>query len=266
MKDVPWQIRIAERSIKKRDKLRLLDRWLADEPSRTALDVGCAQGILSWYLRKKGGFWASVDEDMANLRAARELLGKDLVRMPQGILPFRSAAFDLVTCLDYLEHIDNDDECLRECRRVLKDGGEIVIVTPRTGRLFLLHRLRTALGMKLEFYGHKREGYSKRELVAKLEAAGFAVVRTKTYSKFVSELIELVLNLVYIKMTSRGPAKKALRDGHIRPSTAGEYEAQSGKLKVYAAVYPLVWLVSRLDVALFFLKGYSIMIQAKKRI
>ncbi|HEX2695302.1 MAG TPA: methyltransferase domain-containing protein [Acidobacteriota bacterium] len=266
MRDVPWQVRIAERSIKKRDKLRLLDKWLAYDPSRTALDIGCAQGILSWYLRKKGGFWASADQDMANLKAAKELLGKGLVRMPEGVLPFRSAAFDVVTCLDYLEHIDNDDECLRECRRVLKDGGEVVVVTPHTGRLFLLNRLRATLGMKLEFYGHKREGYSKKELVAKLEASGFEVVRTRTYSKFASELIELALNLAYIKLTARGPTKQALRDGHIRPSTAEEYDAHSGKLKLYSAVYPLVWLISRLDVFLFFLKGYSIMILARKRI
>jgi 2-polyprenyl-3-methyl-5-hydroxy-6-metoxy-1,4-benzoquinol methylase len=266
MRDIPWQIRIAERSIKKRDKLRLLDKWLAYDPSRTALDIGCAQGILSWYLRKKGGLWAGADEDMASLKAAKELLGKGLVLMPEGVLPFRSAAFDLVTCLDYLEHIDNDDACLRECRRVLKDGGELVVVTPHTGRLFLLHRLRAVLGMKLEFYGHKRAGYSRRGLVSKLEAAGFAVVRTRTYSKFASELIELVLNFAYIKLTSRSPTGIALRDGHIRPSTAEEYQAQSGKLKVYAAVYPLVWLVSRLDVFLFFLKGYSIMVLGKKRI
>jgi len=100
MRDVPWQIRIAEKSIKKRDKLRLLDRWLACDPSRTALDIGCAQGILSWYLRKKGGAWTSADQDMANLKAARELLGKGLVQMSEGILPFRSGAFDLLTCLD----------------------------------------------------------------------------------------------------------------------------------------------------------------------
>ncbi len=264
MKDVPWQVRIAERSIKKRDKLRLVDKWLAFDSSRKALDIGCAQGILSWYLRKKGGLWASADQDMANLKAAKELLGKGLVRMPEGVLPFRSAAFDLVTCLDYLEHIDNDDACLRECRRVLKDGGELVVVTPHAGRLFLLHRLRAVLGMKLEFYGHKREGYSQKELVGKLEAAGFEVVRTRTYSKFASELIELVLNFAYIKLTSRGATKRALRDGHIRPSTAEDYQAQSGKLKVYAVVYPLVWLVSRLDLFLFFLKGYSIMVLARK--
>jgi 2-polyprenyl-3-methyl-5-hydroxy-6-metoxy-1,4-benzoquinol methylase len=266
MRDIPWQIRIVERSIKKKDKLRLLDQWLAFDPSRKALDIGCAQGILSWYLRKKGGFWASADQDMANLKAAKELLGKNLVRMPEGILPFRSAAFDLVTCLDYLEHIDNDDACLRECRRILRDGGELVVVTPHAGRLFLLHRLRAVLGMKLEFYGHKREGYSRKELVGKLEAAGFEVVRARTYSKFASELIELLLNFAYIKLTSRGATGEARRDGHIKPSTAEEYQAQSGKLKVYAAVYPLVRLVSRLDVFLFFLKGYSIMVLAKKRI
>ncbi len=266
MKDVPWQIRIAERSIKKRDKLRLLDKWLTDDSERTALDLGCAQGILSWYLRKKGGVWVSADQDMANLKAAKQLLGKDLVRMPEADLPFRSAAFDLVTCLDYLEHIDDDDLCLRECRRVLRDGGMIVVVTPHTGRFFLLHRLRAALGMKLEFYGHKREGYSKKGLVAKLEAAGFEVVRTKTYSRFASELIELVLNLAYIRLTARRGVKEALRDGHIRPSSSEEFDAQSGKLRVYSAVYPLVWLASRLDLLLFFLKGYSLMILAKKRI
>ena len=264
MRDVPWQVRIAERSIKKRDKLRLLDRWLAEAPSRRALDVGCAQGILSWYLRKKGGFWASADQDMANLLAARELLGSGLVRMPEGVLPFRTGAFDLVTCLDYLEHIDNDVDCLRECLRVLKPGGEIVVVTPQTGRLFLVHRLRAALGMKLEFYGHKREGYTSRELEAMIRTSGFEVLRTKAYSKLPSELIELLLNVAYIRLAARGPAREALRDGHIRPATAEEYDAQSGKLKAYAVVYPLVWLVSRLDLLLFFLKGYSVMVKARR--
>lgn len=264
MRDAPWQVRISERSIKKRDKLRLLDRWLAGPPPRLALEVGCAQGILGWHLRKKGGFWAGADQDMANLRTARELLGTGLVRMPEGRLPFRTEAFDLVTCLDYLEHIDNDAECLRECFRVLRPGGELVVVTPHTGRLFIVHRLRDALGMKLEFYGHKREGYSSRALSALLESAGFEVVRTKTYSKTFSELIELLLNVAYIRLAARGPSRRALRDGHIRPSTAEEYEAQSGKLKAYGAVYPIVWLVSRLDVFLFFLKGYSVMVKARR--
>jgi ubiquinone/menaquinone biosynthesis C-methylase UbiE len=264
MENVPWQIRIAKRSIKKKDKLRLLDKSLNYDPDRSALDIGCAQGTLSWFLRRKGGLWTSTDQDMANLLSSRELLGKGLVQMPAGILPFRSRVFDLATCLDYLEHIDNDDECLAEIHRVLKDGGELVVVTPHTGRFFLLHRLRSALGMKLEFYGHKREGYSRKDLCGKLRKAGFEVVRTKTYSKFVSELIELLLNFAYIKLSSGKAQGGALRDGRIKPSTGAEYKAQAGKLRVYAVIYPLVRLISRLDLFLFFLKGYSIMVWARK--
>lgn len=264
MDDTPWQIRIARKSIKKRDKLRLLDRSLAVDPSRTALDIGCAQGTLSWFLRRKGGFWVSTDQDMSNLLASREILKTNLIQIAAGILPFRSGAFDCVTCLDYLEHIDNDAECLRECLRVLRPGGEFIVVTPHTGRLFVLHRLRAALGMKLEYYGHKREGYSRKGLTDLLGAAGFDVVRTKTYSKFASELIELVLNAAYIRLAGNKVRETGLRDGRIKPSTAEEYRAQSGKLKVYSAIYPLVWLVSRLDLLLFFLKGYSIMVWSRK--
>jgi ubiquinone/menaquinone biosynthesis C-methylase UbiE len=264
MENVPWQIRIAKRSIKKRDKLRFLEKSLEFDAHRTALDIGCAQGTLSWFLRRKGGLWTSTDQDMANLLASRELLGKGLVQMPAGILPFRSGVFDLATCLDYLEHIENDDECLAEIHRVLKDGGELIIVTPHTGRFFLLHRLRSALGMKLEFFGHKREGYGRKDLCGKLRKAGFEVVRTRTYSKFVSELIELLLNFAYIKLSSGKAPGGVLRDGRIKPSTGEEYKAQAGKLRVYAVIYPLVRLVSRLDLLLFFLKGYSIMVWARK--
>jgi len=264
MENVPWQIRIANRSIKKRDKLRLLSKSLSFDPARTALDIGCAQGTLSWFLRRKGGRWTSTDHDMMNLCACREILDKGLVQIRAGILPFRSGVFDLVTCLDYLEHIENDDECLAEIHRILRYGGKLILVTPHTGRFFLLHRLRSALGMKLEFYGHKREGYSREDLCQKLRKAGFEVERVRTYSKFFSELIELLLNFAYIKMFAGKTSDGALRDGHIKPSTSEEYKAQAGKLRVYALIYPLVWLVSRLDVLLFFLKGYSIMVWARK--
>jgi 2-polyprenyl-3-methyl-5-hydroxy-6-metoxy-1,4-benzoquinol methylase len=264
MENVPWQIRIAKRSIKKRDKLRLLEKSLEFNAHRMALDIGCAQGTLSWFLRRKGGNWTSTDQDMTNLLATREILGKGLVQMPAGILPFRTGVFDLTTCLDYLEHIDNDTECLAEIHRVLKKGGELIVVTPHTGRFFLLHKLRSALGIKLEDYGHKREGYSRKDLCGKLRTAGFEVVRTKTYSKFVSELIELLLNFTYIKLSSGKAPGGSLRDGRIKPSTNGEFQAHAGMLRAYAIIYPLVWLISRLDLLLFFLKGYSIMAWARK--
>ncbi|MDH4197100.1 MAG: class I SAM-dependent methyltransferase [Candidatus Aminicenantes bacterium] len=263
MDETPWQLRLVRRSIKKKDKLRLLEKAIPPDSSRTALDLGCAQGILSYFLRRRGGLWVSADQDLANLRTAREILGTNLVQMPPGVLPFRTAGFDLVACLDYLEHIDNDRECLNEVGRVLRPGGELILITPQTGRPFVLHRLRRWLGLGLEFYGHKREGYRRPALELLLREAGLEPTHWTSYSKFFSEAIELALNFLYIKVLSR-PERGRLRDGHIRPATGSEFEAQEKPLRLYGLVYPFVWLASRLDKLLFFVEGYVLVVRARK--
>ena len=263
MTEEPWQLQLVKRSIKKRDKLKLLERSLAFLPSRVALDLGCAQGILSYFARKKGGFWISADEDMANLKTAREILEKDLAQLSGEALPFQNQSFDLVLCLDFLEHIENDDRALEEITRVLKRGGRLILVTPHTGKFFLLHKLRSGLGLKLEDFGHKREGYSAPEIAAKLERVHLRLENSVTYSRFFSEFLELILNLVYIRILAPKPAE-IRRDGHIRPSSLEDFNAQKKSFALYSLLYPFVWVVSRLDSLLFFQKGYSLMVWARK--
>jgi 2-polyprenyl-3-methyl-5-hydroxy-6-metoxy-1,4-benzoquinol methylase len=260
----PWQIQVFKKSIKKKEKLRLIQKHLPSETSRSALDLGCAQGILSHFLRAKGGFWVSTDQDFANLKTTQTLVPDNLVQTEPSQMPFKENSFDLVVCLDYLEHLEDDRQCLREISRILKPGSELVMVTPHTGKIFLLHRLRALLGLKLEYYGHKREGYSLEDLRAELDEAGLRILRHKTYSRFFSEFLELLINLVYLKFLRR-ERPTILRDGSIRPSTAAEFEAQRKNLKVYSFLYPFVWASSRLDKLLFFLKGYSLIIWARKR-
>jgi SAM-dependent methyltransferase len=168
-----------------------------------------------------------------------------------------------VVSLDYLEHLDEDDFCLQEIHRVLKNKGQLVLATPQTGKLFWLHKLRSLLGLKLEFYGHKREGYSLHDLREKLEKAGFVLQKHRNFSRFITEFLELILNFVYIKFFG-GNAPIDLRDGHIRPTTSEEFSTKKTTFRLYSALYPLVWLISRLDKALFFLKGYGLMIWAKR--
>ncbi len=263
MREEPWQVRLTARSIKKKDKLRLLRRSLPINHSRVALDLGCSQGLLSFHLRQRGGFWVSGDEDMPSLREAHSLLGRDLVQLRGDRLPFPDGCFDTVLCLDYLEHVDKDEEVLKEIGRVLKKNGELILVTPQTGKFFLLHKLRAALGLKLEYFGHKREGYSARELEAKLERSGLVPEKKVSYSRFFSEFLELLLNLVYIKLLSK-PQPEETREGHIRPSSATEFSRQARIFTLYSFIYPLVWIFSRLDSLLFFLKGYSLMVWARK--
>jgi SAM-dependent methyltransferase len=263
MNGSPWQLQIVKRSLKKKEKLDLIERYVRVAPNDVLLDLGCAQGILSYFLRRKGGFWVSTDLDLANLKSSQALLGKNFVQVGENALPFKSRSFSQVVCLDYLEHVDNDDLTLHEISRVLKAGGKLVLITPHSGNFFILQKIRPAVGLKLEYYGHKREGYSLRELETKLGKAGLRLEGHKTYSRFFTEFFELILNAAYVNILSQRPQAK-LRDGHIRPSTADEFTAQAGAFKLYRLVYPFLWLTSRLDTLLFFQRGYAVMVWAKK--
>lgn len=258
-----WQLQVFKRSLKKKEKLRILQKSLLIDPSSVDLDLGCAQGTLSYFLRQKGGFWLSADQDFLNLKSTQGLIQENLIQIKEGTLPLKSRSFDLVVSLDYLEHLEDDDFCLEEIHRVLRDNGRLILATPQTGRFFPLHRIRSFLGLKLEFYGHKREGYSLKTLQAKLERAGFSLISNKNFSRFFTESLELILNFFYIKVF-RPKVTADLRDGHIRPTTSEEFHSKKMSFRLYSLLYPVVWILSRFDKALFFLKGYGLIIWAKK--
>jgi len=159
--------------------------------------------------------------------------------------------------------VADDDGTLAEVRRVLKPGGKLMLITPHSGGFFLLQKVRPAVGLKLEFYGHKREGYSLAGLRDKLGKAGLRPAGHVTYARFFTELIELVLNALYVNFLSSKP-EAALRDGHIRPATPGEFDAQKKAFGIYKVIYPVIRLVSRLDTLLFFQRGNAIMVWAEK--
>ncbi|MGA2586154.1 MAG: class I SAM-dependent methyltransferase [Candidatus Aminicenantales bacterium] len=258
----PWQLQIVKKSLKKKEKIDLIEKKIPIAPSDVLLDLGCAQGILSYFLRRKGGHWVSADFDFTNLETSRALLEKNFVQIGERALPFRNRSFDQVVCLDYLEHVDDDDLTLAEIRRTLKDGGKLILVTPHRGKFFILQKIRPLVGLKLAFYGHKREGYGRRDLEEKLGKAGFRLIKYKTSSRFFTELLELILNAVYVNVLAKKPQSK-LRDGHIRPSTSDEFAAQSKAFKFYKFIYPAVWLISRLDKLLFFTRGNVIIVWAE---
>jgi SAM-dependent methyltransferase len=258
-----WQLQVFKRSLKKKEKLKLLERNLQAAPQSLNLDLGCAQGTLSYFLRRKGGCWLSADMDFINLRATQGLVNRNLVQLEEGPLPFKDRSFDMVACLDYLEHLEKDDFCLEEIFRVLKTRGCLVLATPRTGKLFVLHKLRSLIGLKLELYGHKREGYSLETIQKKLKKAGFLVGFHKNFSRFFTEFLELILNFLYIKFFP-AEAPSNLRDGRIRPTNAEEFRNKKKTFRLYSILYPMIWAVSRIDKALFFLKGYGLMIWAQR--
>src|SRR3989338_4954150 len=57
-------------------------------------------------------------------------------------LPFRNSSFDYIVSQEGIEHLENQAQFIRECGRILKDGGKLIISTPNvlhlTGRLAYL--------------------------------------------------------------------------------------------------------------------------------
>ncbi|MBD3413231.1 MAG: methyltransferase domain-containing protein [Candidatus Aminicenantes bacterium] len=263
MRQDEWQLKLVKKSLKKKEKISLINKHLEVKSHDTLLDLGCAQGILSHFLRKKGGFWVSADQDFTNVQSSKRLLLNNLIQVQPGPLPFHGRSFDKVVCLDYLEHLDDDQRCVDEIHRILKKGGEFIAATPRIGNIFVLNYLRDLLGMKLEFYGHKRPGYSLKQLKKLLNKADFRYIKHRSFSGFFTELIELVLNSLYIKIFASKPPLK-LRDGNIRPSTSGEFRSTQKAFHLYSMVYPVIWLISKIDKIFFFQRGYGIMVWAKK--
>ena len=73
--------------------------------------------------------------------------------------------FSLILAIDILEHIENDEQVLRNFRQVLDKNGKLIISSPST------------FDESAKFTEeHVRPGYSKEEIISKLENAGFKIV------------------------------------------------------------------------------------------
>jgi 2-polyprenyl-3-methyl-5-hydroxy-6-metoxy-1,4-benzoquinol methylase len=96
---------------------------------KRALDVGCALGYSSNVLETLGYETYGVDISAWGVRQARmNSSGQFLVCDAQTRLPFRDAAFDLVTCFDVLEHLRFPEKALQNIFEVCE--GVMVCTTP----------------------------------------------------------------------------------------------------------------------------------------
>ena len=103
--------------------LRLLEGHL---PGRV-LDVPCGTGLLAVALSARGCGVRGLDLDPGPARRA----GVDASEADmEAALPVASGAFDVVTCLEGIEHVEHQAELLRELARALVPDGVLVLSTP----------------------------------------------------------------------------------------------------------------------------------------
>jgi SAM-dependent methyltransferase len=127
---------ILDESLRPRDPDMLYElvASVALEPGSVAIDLGCGSGYYSLQLARRFGLVVhGVDPDLASLVAARADVPEPLTPLVNyiegtaGSIPLGNSSADLVGCRDVMTIVDNLDRAYAECRRVLRDGGRMIV-------------------------------------------------------------------------------------------------------------------------------------------
>ena len=111
-----------------------------------ALDVGCGGGLLSEAMAQAGADVVGIDLSPELLEVAKlHALGAELsnidyqLQSAEDMAQAQPEQFDLVTCMEMLEHVPDPEAVLAACVKLLKPGGLLVLSTlNRTPKAFAL--------------------------------------------------------------------------------------------------------------------------------
>jgi SAM-dependent methyltransferase len=149
----------------------LIDRTIPLPRPARVLDVGCGTGLEMALFERYGDVWG-VDAEPRMIEACRRrgLRHAEVARADR--LGYPDDTFDLITCLDSIEHMENDAAVMRELSRVGRPGSHVCLTVPAGPALF---------GPFDRLAGHYRR-YSRRSLAALLAGAGYSIVRLSHYN------------------------------------------------------------------------------------
>ena len=141
----PWPLRLEVDAVR-----RILDVLGAD--GRSCLDIGFRHPYAPVRLRRCGGYWTSVAFGRETCARLAEALREDVPAAgAHGALPFEDKQFDVVVVAlgSLTGEADDDTALIRECHRVLKAPGYLILTVEFAkpfGLAHLFHRGRPLRG------------------------------------------------------------------------------------------------------------------------
>ena len=155
----------------------VLDMMAPLPPSRV-LDLGCSAGLLAERMREAGHYVVGVD--MLELPEVRERTDEFYVAdLDRTLADEIGTGFDVVVAGDIIEHLTRPVDALREMRRVLRPGGQLILSVPNFGHWY--PRIRTTFGV----FDYDRRGvldnthlrfFTRKSLRRTVRQAGFDVL------------------------------------------------------------------------------------------
>jgi len=99
------------------------------------LDVGCGGGLLSEVMQKEEASVVGIDLSDAVIQAAKQHAEQNQLNIDYQIISVEDYAakhleqFDIVTCMELLEHVPNPSQIINACEQATKPGGFLFFAT-----------------------------------------------------------------------------------------------------------------------------------------
>lgn len=156
-------------------------------------EIGCGNGANLEFLSAHGDVTAIEKSEIALEYASKKNIGTiKQGELPDGIPNDINEEFDLVVMLDVLEHIEDDEECIKVLRNRVSKNGKLLLTIPAHQYLWSVHD---------EIHHHKRR-YSIKQIRELLSKNGWSI-------KYISYFNTLLFPLAFIdRKYGSAPSKK----------------------------------------------------------
>lgn len=173
---------------------QMIDRHFGTDPAarrplsgRRALDIGCGAGLLSEPLARLGAAVVGLDaapETVAVAQAHADAQGLAIDYRAGSVEDLTDERFDLVCCMEVIEHVADPAGFVRGLARALAPGGLLILSTPNRTALSRLALVTVGEGLRMIPRGtHDWARFlTPAELEALLADAGLTAIETRGLS------------------------------------------------------------------------------------
>jgi 2-polyprenyl-3-methyl-5-hydroxy-6-metoxy-1,4-benzoquinol methylase len=159
----------------------IIDKKVKKNKNSTLLDFGCGTGGNLDELSKKYNTYGADMSELAISFCKKRNLNNIFTNNHFFNNVEYKGKFDIITILDVIEHVDEDQKLLESLKDLLTDDGSIVITVPAYQFLFGSHDI---------IYMHKRR-YIKKTLMKVVENSGYQIYKFSYFNTILAPLIIL---------------------------------------------------------------------------
>jgi len=136
------------------------------------LDIGCGTGIVLKLLENFGTA-SGMEFSPQAIHFLRQRNLKRIVRSDANqSIPFKNDTFSVITCLDVLEHLENDLNLVKEMVRVCAPGGYILVTVPAFDFLWSPHDVAL----------HHKRRYTRKQVFNSIRGLNCSVIKASYYN------------------------------------------------------------------------------------